>query len=102
MSARGNLRAGFFLARNRAAKRGMSMMRAERLKLGAAVAAVALAASGGAHAADGSDLIEAIAKGKPILEFRPRYENVDQANLARDAEAFTLRTHLGWETASWK
>lgn len=72
-----------------------------KLSLGAAVAALTLAAGGAAHAADTGDLVEAIAKGKPILEFRPRYENVDQANLARDAEAFTLRTRLGWETASW-
>ncbi|MEO6339241.1 MAG: alginate export family protein [Caulobacteraceae bacterium] len=71
-----------------------------RLSLGVVVAALTLA-SGAAHAADTGDLIEAIQKGKPILEFRPRYENVDQANLARDAAAFTLRTRLGWETAAW-
>lgn len=97
-SARGAPCAGFFLARNPGADVGMSTM---RWSWGTAVFALGLAAGGGAHAADGADLVDAIAKGKPILEFRPRYETVDQANLGRDAEAFTLRTHLGWETAAW-
>src|SRR5690606_16801110 len=56
-----------------------------------------LAASGAAQAEDGS-LAAAIAGGKPILEMRPRYEGVDQAGFAHDAEAFTVRTRLGWET----
>ena len=71
------------------------------VSLAMATMTLTLMAGGGAHADDGAGLIEAIAAGKPILELRPRYENVDQANLARDAEAFTLRTHLGWETAAW-
>lgn len=41
------------------------------------------------------------AGGKPILELRLRYEGVDQANFAQDAQAVTLRTRLGWETAGW-
>lgn len=44
---------------------------------------------------------EAVAGGKLLLEMRTRYETVDQANLAREANAFTLRTRLGWETADW-
>lgn len=39
--------------------------------------------------------------GKPIVEFRLRYEGVDQANYAKDATALTLRTRLGWETGAW-
>lgn len=39
--------------------------------------------------------------GKLLLEIRPRYEAVDQANLANEAQAFTVRTRLGWETAAW-
>jgi hypothetical protein len=39
--------------------------------------------------------------GKPIVEFRLRYEGVDQANYAKDARAVTLRTRLGWETGAW-
>ncbi|MDZ7909364.1 MAG: alginate export family protein [Gemmobacter sp.] len=44
----------------------------------------ALLLSGGAHA---RTLPEAIAAGKPIFEVRPRYEAVDQANLAREAQS---------------
>ncbi|PHY22617.1 alginate export family protein [Caulobacter sp. BP25] len=46
-----------------------------------------------------------IGAGKLILEVRARYETVDQTHTAtlRDkANAFTVRTHLGWETAEWK
>ncbi len=46
-------------------------------------------------------LPEAIAGGKLLLEERVRYEAVDQANFADQAEAFTARTRLGWETADW-
>lgn len=46
-------------------------------------------------------LADAIAAGKPILEARVRYEGVDQANLANEASAFTVRTRLGWETGAW-
>ena len=47
---------------------------------------------------------EQIAAGKLILEVRGRYESVDQtktATLKKDAEAYTVRTRLGWETAEW-
>ncbi|PZR33649.1 alginate export family protein [Caulobacter segnis] len=45
-----------------------------------------------------------IGAGKLILEVRARYEGVDQTRTAtlRDrADAFTIRTRLGWETAEW-
>jgi hypothetical protein len=47
---------------------------------------------------------EAIAAGHLILEMRARYEFVDQtktAVLTNNANAYTLRTHLGWETGDW-
>jgi len=47
---------------------------------------------------------DAIAGGKLLLEVRGRYETVDQkktAVLTKDAEAFTVRTRLGWETLEW-
>jgi len=47
---------------------------------------------------------DAIAGGRLLLEVRGRYEFVDQkktATLTRDAEAYTVRTRLGWETADW-
>ncbi len=46
-----------------------------------------------------------IGAGKLILEVRARYETVDQthtATLLDKANAFTVRTRLGWETAEWK
>jgi hypothetical protein len=62
---------------------------------------------GSANAARAQDatISDAIAQGKLILEFRGRYETVDQtktATLKDNAQAFTLRTHLGWETGAWK
>jgi hypothetical protein len=45
-----------------------------------------------------------IAAGKLILEVRGRYEGVDQtktATLTENAEAYTVRTRLGWETAEF-
>jgi hypothetical protein len=59
---------------------------------------LAAAACSGAWA---QDLVSAVAAGKPILEERLRYEDVDQGNFQRQAQAVTLRTHLGWETGAW-
>ncbi|MDQ0464431.1 hypothetical protein QO010_002212 [Caulobacter ginsengisoli] len=39
--------------------------------------------------------------GKVILEVRLRSESVDQEGLAKDAQALTLRTRLGYETPAW-
>lgn len=72
------------------------------LRLGAACAA--LGWTGTAAAAEPASLADAITGGKLLLEVRGRYESVDQkrtAVLREDGEAFTVRTHLGWETASW-
>jgi len=63
--------------------------------LGAMTAA--LAVTGGAQA---QSVGAVIAGGKPILEVRGRVETVDQAGFANTAEAYTLRTRLGWETAA--
>jgi hypothetical protein len=58
-------------------------------------------AAGGAHAQDAPvDLSTAIQQGAPIIEFRPRYEDVSQTGRL-DGEAFTARTRLGWQTAKW-
>lgn len=48
--------------------------------------------------------LEAFTKGKPIFELRARYETVDQARtktLTNQADAYTLRTHIGFETATF-
>lgn len=63
--------------------------------------AVALAAVGMAQPAAAQSVVEAISAGKPILEMRARYENVEQAGFANEAEALTLRTRFGWETGAW-
>jgi hypothetical protein len=47
---------------------------------------------------------DAITGGKLLLEVRGRFEGVDQkktATLTEEAEAFTIRTRFGWETADW-
>ncbi|HEV7607922.1 MAG TPA: alginate export family protein [Steroidobacteraceae bacterium] len=53
----------------------------------------------GAIAAEGLDPIRgAIGEAKPIVDMRLRSEDVDQAPLAEDAQALTLRLRLGFET----
>jgi hypothetical protein len=57
-----------------------------------------------------STLLEAITMGKPMTNFRLRYENVDQegyqgttaiAKKLDTAQAWTLRSLIGWQTASF-
>lgn len=45
-------------------------------------------------------LIEAIEDGKAFGDFRLRYENVEQDNKLKNASAMTLRSRLGYTTAS--
>ena len=52
-------------------------------------------------AEEATSFSDAITSGKLLFSLRPRYEVVDQANFAEDAEALTMRTLLGWETGSW-
>ena len=46
-------------------------------------------------------IIDAIAKGRPVIDLRARYETVQDASKALDANAGTLRARLGYETGSW-
>lgn len=75
-------------------------------KHGAALSAFACATviAGAANAQEQAsaptDLVSAIQAGTPTFELRTRYETAQVAGLA-DAEAFTLRTRLGWKTAKW-
>lgn len=48
-----------------------------------------------------SDLGKALAEGKLLLDARYRYEFVDQDGLARDADAHTFRTRVGYETGKF-
>jgi hypothetical protein len=52
--------------------------------------------SGAAHADDG---FEAITKGKILFDARVRWEDVQQDGFTKTADAVTLRTRLGLETA---
>jgi hypothetical protein len=86
------------------AKGDEGMTTGHRLKTTAA-AGVLLWGLAGAAQAQETTISDAISKGRLILEFRGRYESVDQtktATLKDNAAAFTLRTHLGWETAAWQ
>jgi len=57
-----------------------------------------------APAVSGATISEAIAGGRLLLEIRGRYEHVDQTKTAvitANANAYTVRTRLGWETADF-
>lgn len=43
----------------------------------------------------------AIAAGKPLTSFRLRYEQAEQANKAEQANAMTVRSLIGWQTAKF-
>src|SRR5512147_2010662 len=60
--------------------------------------AVLLLASSSAHAEATGPLVDAIGLTKTWLEERVRYEYVEQAPLAHDANAVTARTRAGFET----
>lgn len=53
-----------------------------------------------AHAEEAASMGDAIVNGEAIVELRPRAEFLDQAGVA-EADAYTMRTRLGWKTQSW-
>ena len=63
--------------------------------LAVAVAIAGTPATGWAE----NDLVEAVKNGKPSIDVRYRFEFADQDGRAENANAHTLRTRLGWETA---
>jgi hypothetical protein len=65
--------------------------------LSLAIASATLAQ--GAFAAE--DISNLFTQGKPILDARYRFENVDQENALRDANAQTLRTRAGFQSGKW-
>ena len=82
-------------------------MAAFRIILTAGAVGIASLWAGGAEAqsAASPSLGDAIKGGKLLLDVRARYEFVDQARtgtLTDPADATTVRTRLGWETAEWK
>ncbi len=50
----------------------------------------------------GTDIAQAFKDGKANVSFRYRYENVDQDNFAKDANASTLRSRIAYQTAAWQ
>jgi hypothetical protein len=59
-------------------------------------------ASGADAAADqAQSLTEALDGGTLLLNLRPRYEHVEQDGKPNNADAFTMRTLLGWRTKPW-
>ncbi|CAM2065275.1 hypothetical protein SCOR_07840 [Sulfidibacter corallicola] len=53
-------------------------------------------------AAEAESLRDSLKRGKLLLNLRFRYEHVDQTGLDKEAHAATLRTRLGFETASYR
>lgn len=68
------------------------------------IAALALGASMAAASSvqAGATLGEAIMGGKPIVDLRARYERVNQDGFGRDANAYTGRARLGYETGVYE
>ena len=68
-------------------------------------AALTALAVGSVQAADEPKSGNMLADGKLLLDMRARYEQVDDANriacAGRDAQAFTLRARIGYETGDW-
>jgi hypothetical protein len=48
------------------------------------------------------DIRTALTSGKPTVDFDLRYEQVSQDNAVQDAQAFTLRTRLGYESGTYE
>jgi hypothetical protein len=61
-------------------------------------AVLSLLATAATHADTFGTVTSAVRESKPIIDLRLRSEGVDQAGLAEDAEAITLRARLGFET----
>ncbi|MDG1438079.1 MAG: alginate export family protein [Emcibacteraceae bacterium] len=49
-----------------------------------------------------ANLVDAISDGEVYIDLRLRYEMVDQSGFVNNANATTLRTKLGYKTASYK
>ena len=49
-----------------------------------------------------ASIADAITGGKAHLDFRYRFENVDQEPFSKDANASTLRSRLNYQTAEWQ
>jgi hypothetical protein len=77
---------------------------AKRLGLGilSTLASSMLAMPATSYADVGTDVAQAFKDGKANVAFRYRYENVDQDNFSKDANASTLRSRISFQTAAWQ
>jgi hypothetical protein len=66
------------------------------------VALIAIFTVSVAIAEEAATISEAISKGKGKLNFRYRYENVDQDGISKNADASTLKTRINYKTAKWQ
>lgn len=64
----------------------------------AAIYALPSLAEDAVKTAQPTTLMEAITMGKPMTSFRLRYENVDQDGKSEQANAWTMRSLIGWQT----
>jgi len=76
-------------------------MKAVMIGLIGAIGATPAARAADVPPAEASSLSEAITGGKLLLNLRPRYEHVEQENKPKDADAYTMRTLIGWRTLPW-
>lgn len=74
----------------------------QRLRLPSAAAAFWMAAAIAAAEDDAASPAAAIADGKLLLNLRGRYEHARQEGKPEDANALTLQTLLGWQTAAYR
>ena len=77
----------------------VSRKRAERCALGMLLSAGLISAQ--AAESDQYSLLESIKTGKSMSSLRLRYEHAEQDNRSKNADAFTLRTLVGWQTADF-
>lgn len=71
-----------------------------RIMVSSLALGVSLSAMSSAQA--GTTLGEAIMGGKPIIDLRARYERVNQDGFAHDANAYTGRARVGYETGTYE
>lgn len=67
-----------------------------------AVAICCLSTSLLAFESQADSIHEALADGKAMVDFRLRYEGVEQDNALQDADAFTFRTRVGYQSGSYE
>lgn len=78
------------------------MQRKHNILLGTLLGLILPLSSAVAEEEDATDLAAAITSGESTISGRYRYENVDQDNALKNANASTLRLRLNYRTGLWK